>query len=264
MAPAVRSTTASGSAVYESERAVHEYLQFHYGEPSAVVPYSFAPQDALQFLPRTVERCAKLTPDGQHGRALDIGCAVGRASFELSKFYDETVGIDFSQHFVDAVKQMKQRGEMQYEAHIQGDIHEVRHAKLPEGSKPASVVFQQGDACNLSPSLGKFDAVFASNLLCRLPEPQKFLTEIGGFINSGGILALVSPYSWLEEYTAKDKWIGGVHDGEGKPVDSFSVVEKLLSVDFELVERQDYPFMIREHERKFQWGVSDGTFWQRK
>jgi hypothetical protein len=28
---AVRSTTASGSAVYESERAVHEYLQFHYG-----------------------------------------------------------------------------------------------------------------------------------------------------------------------------------------------------------------------------------------
>lgn len=27
----VRSTTASGSAVYESERAVHEYLQFHYG-----------------------------------------------------------------------------------------------------------------------------------------------------------------------------------------------------------------------------------------
>lgn len=117
------------------------------------------------------------------------------------------------------------------------------------------------DNCDVA---GKFDAVFASNLLCRLPEPQKFLTEIGGCINSGGILALVSPYSWLEEYTAKDKWIGGVRDGEGKPVDSFSVIEKLLSADFELVERQDYPFMIREHERKYQWGVSDGTFWRRK
>lgn len=32
----VRSTTASGSLVYESDRAVHEYLQFHYG-PSASV-----------------------------------------------------------------------------------------------------------------------------------------------------------------------------------------------------------------------------------
>lgn len=26
-----RSTTASGAAVYEGQRAVHEYLQFHYG-----------------------------------------------------------------------------------------------------------------------------------------------------------------------------------------------------------------------------------------
>lgn len=174
------------------------------------------------------------------------------------------MGIDFSQHFVDAAKQMKERGEMEYEAHIQGDIHEVRRVKLPQGAKPARVMFQQGDACNLSPSLGKFDAVFATNLLCRLPEPRKFLTEIGGFINSGGILALVSPYSWLEEYTAKEKWIGGVRDADGKPVDSFSVIEKILSKDFELVERQDYPFLIREHERKYQWGVSDGTYWKRK
>lgn len=30
-ASSVRSTTASGSVVYESERAVHEYLQFHFG-----------------------------------------------------------------------------------------------------------------------------------------------------------------------------------------------------------------------------------------
>ncbi|OWZ03479.1 hypothetical protein PHMEG_00024781 [Phytophthora megakarya] len=264
MSVPVRSTTASGSAVYESERAVHEYLQFHYEEPSTIVPYSFAPLDALQFLPRTVERCAKLTPTSHLGRALDIGCAVGRTTFELSKYYDEVVGIDFSQHFVNAAKKMKENGAMPYEAHIQGDNHEARRAKLPEDTKPTNVDFLQGDACNLSRSLGKFDAVFASNLLCRLPEPEKFLTEISGFINSGGIFALVSPYSWLEEYTVKEKWIGGVLDAEGNPVDSFSVIEKLLSKDFELVERQDYPFMIREHERKFQWGVSDGTYWKRK
>jgi len=28
---AARSTAASGSLVYEGERAVHEYLQFHFG-----------------------------------------------------------------------------------------------------------------------------------------------------------------------------------------------------------------------------------------
>jgi SAM-dependent methyltransferase len=111
---------------------------------------------------------------------------------------------------------------------------------------------------------GKFDAVFASNLLCRLPEPKKFLQEIGGFVAKDGIFALISPYSWLEEYTAKEKWIGGVVGADGTPVNSFDVVASLLSADFELVKRQDYPFMIREHERKYQWGVSDGTFWRRK
>ena len=111
---------------------------------------------------------------------------------------------------------------------------------------------------------GQFDAVFASNLLCRLPKPRKFLREVGGFVTKGGIFALISPYSWLEEYTECDEWIGGVHDAKGVAVDSFEEINQILSADFTLVKRQNYPFIIREHARKFQWGVSDGTFWQRK
>jgi hypothetical protein len=78
----------------------------------------------------------------------------------------QAVGIDFSQHFVDAAEQMKERGQMQYEAHIQGDIHEVRSAKLPEGAKPINVVFQQGDACTLSPSLGEPAAGRGTGVCC--------------------------------------------------------------------------------------------------
>lgn len=159
---------------------------------------------------------------------------------------------------------MKELGELEYDAHIQGDIHEKRTARLPAGVHPERTSFLQGDACNLLPSLGTFDVVFASNLLCRLPEPAKFLVEIERFVAKDGIFALVSPYSWLEEYTAKEQWIGATVDALGAPVDSFSVVEKHLSDHFELVKRQDYPFMIREHARKFQYGVSDGTFWKRK
>ncbi|KAJ0401255.1 hypothetical protein P43SY_010979 [Pythium insidiosum] len=263
-AATVRSTTASGSVVYESERAVNEYLQFHFGEPRDVAPYRFAPQDALNFLPKTVDECVQLVPAGQRRRALDIGCAVGRATFEFSKHFDEAIGIDFSHHFADAATKMKQLKEMPYDAQIQGDVRESRVARLPQGSRPERTQFQQGDACNLSPSLGQFNAVFASNLLCRLPEPRKFLTEISDFVAPGGIFALISPYSWLEEYTVKEKWIGGVVDENGQPVQSFDVVAKLLEPHFELVKREDYPFMIREHARKYQWGVSDGTFWRRK
>lgn len=41
-------------------------------------------------------------------------------------------------------------------------------------------------------------------------------------------------------------------------------VAKILSPHFDLVARTNEPFMIREHARKFQWGVSDATVWRRK
>jgi hypothetical protein len=32
----------------------------------------------------------------------------------------------------------------------------------------------------------------------------------------------------------------------------------------ELVEKFDVPFLIREHERKYQYGISDCTIWKKK
>jgi hypothetical protein len=79
------------------------------------------------------------------------------------------------------------------------------------------------------------------------------------FISAGGTLVLVSPYSWLEEYTAKHEWMGGT---DAAP-DSFAEVRAALEPEFELVHREDMPFLIREHARKFQWGVSDCTVWRK-
>ena len=101
---------------------------------------------------------------------------------------------------------------------------------------------------------GSFDAIIASNLLCRLPSPRKFLRDISSFIKPDGVLVLISPYSWLEEYTPKSEWIGGLEDGK----DSATEVETFLlqNSPLKLVHRENIPFLIREHERKYQYGVS--------
>ena len=67
---------------YESHRLLAEYLLFHYGEPAEVLPYRFGPSEALGFPARIVSSCVEfaLVPPDAH--ALDLGCAVGRASFE--------------------------------------------------------------------------------------------------------------------------------------------------------------------------------------
>ena len=39
---------------------------------------------------------------------------------------------------------------------------------------------------------------------------------------------------------------------------------EILSKDFDLVAKEDTPFLIREHARKFQWGCSNAMVWRRK
>lgn len=46
----VRSTASSGSKVYDSKRAVHEYLLAHYGKPKEIMPYEFNEKDSFKNL----------------------------------------------------------------------------------------------------------------------------------------------------------------------------------------------------------------------
>lgn len=128
--------------------------------------------------------------------------------------------------------------------------------------------FDFSDLCCDFSSSGKFDLIIGSNLLCRLPDPFKFLRDIPNFLNPGGVLVLISPYSWLEEYTAVERWVGATVDSNtNQPKESFYVLKDSLensangSNRLILVHRENIPFLIREHERKFQLGVSDYTAW---
>lgn len=55
-------------------------------------------------------------------RALDIGCAVGRSSFELAKSFDEVIGIDFSEAFILRCQELKENGKSLYELPVEGDL----------------------------------------------------------------------------------------------------------------------------------------------
>ena len=63
-------------------------------------------------------------------RAVDVGCAVGRSTFELCRLFDEVVGIDYSQSFVDACNLLKDEGKMAYYITTEGDLKETLEAKV--------------------------------------------------------------------------------------------------------------------------------------
>jgi 2-polyprenyl-3-methyl-5-hydroxy-6-metoxy-1,4-benzoquinol methylase len=109
--------------------------------------------------------------------------------------------------------------------------------------------------------LGSFDLVLAANLICRLPEPRLFLGRLSQLVNPGGQLLLTTPFTWLEEFTPRAKWLGGRKE-EGKR--SCEALKEILDPDFKLQLTRDLPFLIREHERKFQYGIALGWRWVRR
>ncbi|MDD2368160.1 MAG: putative 4-mercaptohistidine N1-methyltransferase, partial [Sulfuricurvum sp.] len=126
------------------------------------------------------------------------------------------------------------------------------------------VEFFQGDACDLMPLLAEYDLVMATNLIDRLYEPQLFLKTIHTRINDNGYLVLTSPYTWLEEYTKKEFWIGGYYDPEGNEVSTLEGLKETLNENFDLVNVEDVPFVIRETPRKYQYTLSQMSVWKRK
>jgi len=65
------------------------------------------------------------------------------------------------------------------------------------------VRFQRGDACSLPLDLGQFDCVLAANILCRLHTPRAFLDRLSSLVSTGGILVIITPYTFLYKYTPR-------------------------------------------------------------
>jgi len=77
------------------------------------------------------------------------------------------------------------------------------------------------------------------------------------------LLAIFSPYSWLEQFTPPEAWLGGF-ERDGKPIESAAALGGLLRAEgFELLRESEVPLVIREHARKYQYIVTHAALWRR-
>src|SRR3954467_7107800 len=106
---------------YETDRALSEYLLFHYGNAEEILPYG-GPREALFYPVRCVSECLDQGQLPVRARALDLGCAVGRSTFELARHCAEVIGIDYSQRFIDTANRIGKDGEIAYSYVEEGDL----------------------------------------------------------------------------------------------------------------------------------------------
>ncbi|MFC5706445.1 5-histidylcysteine sulfoxide synthase [Aeromonas eucrenophila] len=242
---------------YETDTLVAQYLDFQYG------PTHFGVANYAKTLADLAgELC------GNHQRALDIGCATGRASFELARHFQHVDGVDYSARFIDVALALASQDSFRYAMPVEGDLVEYCEARLSAqdlGSAQADRIhFSQGDACNLKPKYDHYDLVLASNLIDRLREPARFLRDIAPRLRSGGLLMLTSPYTWLTDYTPKANWLGGIREN-GEALSTHQALQRLLAAEFEeLCPPRDVPFVIRETARKYQHTLAQLTVWRKR
>jgi putative 4-mercaptohistidine N1-methyltranferase len=237
---------------YETTKLLEEYLLFHYGSAEEILGGRMNHPlltEALGFPVRTVQHFG----DAPAARGLDLGCAVGRSTFEMAGSCAEVIGIDFSSAFISAANMLRLGGEISYSRLEEAVLTTPLLARVPEVPRDR-VSFETGDAMNLRDDLGSFDRVHAANLLCRLPEPSRLLERFPQLVNQGGLLVLATPCTWLEEFTPRGNW---------PPGSTFDWLKSFLCLHFDLVHQTEEPFLIRETARKFQLTFSLLTVWRR-
>jgi putative 4-mercaptohistidine N1-methyltranferase len=218
-----------------------QYLDFHFVDgadgnyPSACAA-------------KCIELCQELKVPTR--RALDIGGGPGRSTFELAKVFDHVDGGDYSRAFVDVAQGLSADGELKWTSsdNKTGNTTIERSFSLADaGAADRSVAFHELDAHNLPEKLQGYDLICGFNLIDRLENPAQALKHMKERLNVGGLLVLSSPYTWREEYTPKDNWLGGYKFGDNDgPTTSDGLRQLLEESGFEAVkEPQDLWFTLR-------------------
>jgi 5-histidylcysteine sulfoxide synthase/putative 4-mercaptohistidine N1-methyltranferase len=240
--------------MYETDSLISQYLEFHFGKEYFGIK---------NFPKACIDKCVPHIT--KTARAFDIGCAVGRSGFELARYFDKVDALDFSTRFILNAINLQEKGKIRYLVDDEGELTSLKEFRLNEldlGERANNVEFTQGDACNLKEKYTDYDLIFAGNLIDRLYEPRAFLKEIISRLNSGGLLVITSPYTWLEEYTLKENWLGGKKIN-GENFTTLDGLHEYLDPDFKFIEKHDVPFVIRETRRKHQLTVAQMTIWRK-
>jgi len=296
--PTQAATTSDN--VYETDESLNMYLGLHYPyisvereetHPEMMIPHENAPLHALQFPQRVAQLLSRLVEEQTSSTtttttALDMGCAVGGSSFALAQHFDSVRAFDYSHSFIDTARRIQNKSNVtQFKIPLEADIHQTVQVDPSvlynqDGQDISDrISFFQGDATKINQLVTDgvlldeanhdgYDGILLSNLLCRLPNPRQCLQSLPQLVKDDtGVVLLVTPYSWLEEFTSRQHWLGGAYDpvNLNEPLWSADAVRDIMSdLGFVQTHNEEIPCLIREHQRKYQYIISQATAWQKK
>lgn len=158
---------------------------------------------------RCLEQALSLIGDRVAGKAIDVGCAVGRATFDLSLRTDDLVlGVDVNFSMLQVAQKAVRTGVVRYPQRRVGIVYDRREFEV-RCDAPERVDFWACDALALPFSAGSFSCAVALNVVDCVVSPRGFLDSMADLLTAGGTVLLSTPYDWSGAVTPIEAWIGG-------------------------------------------------------
>jgi SAM-dependent methyltransferase len=192
---------------------------------------------------------------GTNGAALDIGCSVGRLSFELGKTHSQVIGIDTSISFIRKARELLTKKRLQFDLVVEGHITEERSCDFDSSWQYDGVDFIVADALALPFPKSLFSTVASINVLEKVPNPIQHLRDVNKVLREENAMFVFSdPFSWDETVLDPELWLSGRNTGKykGRGIDNisrlFSGKEGVFNPPLEIREKGDVFWKIRKTE----------------
>ena len=178
-------------------------MTFHYGHGDEI-PAALRPVADPRAFWATLVAAAQPEAHGEYACALDLGCSVGRYTFELARMSRLAVGIDTDFGKVFLAERMRRCGTVTYERKVRGRCFETTEASF---AARRNVLFLVGDVLDPPFRAESFDLVAGLNLIDSVSLPLVLLGQMDALLSGGGLLILCAPYEWRTEICATTEWL---------------------------------------------------------
>ena len=237
--------------VYDNNRHyLSAYVDGHYRDKDLQLGDDVGDAPVTRFLDG-----ARLKADGP---LLDVGCSVGRASFELgSTFPNELVlGVDLNFTMLRFARALKTQSRLSYPRKRVGVVYDEHQISFPAAQETANVDFWACDACALPFENNLFGQILSLNVLDCVPSPTMHLTEILRLLSPGAQAHLATPFDWSAPVTPMNAWLGGhsQHNewrGESSEIlfETLKVLRDSEAHSLAIQDQRDIAWEVRIHER---------------
>jgi len=248
-----------GAEYNNTRHHISSYGWDHYGD---LAPEGEFEDENHAAKPGSAINCLKaglsLLPQEPQIPILDVGCALGRTSFELAKKCDGlTLGIDINFSKLRIAQRVLQEGVVSFPLKKLGVAFE-QHEYPVDFSHKHHVDFWLCNALVLPFSHSTFHFASLLNVLDVVPAPKILLTTISNILSTGGNAVFSTPYDWSPP-VSMDSWIGGKKVHQAFKGDSVQILRSLFSTEQQIGEFnklkiigeiEHQPWFVRVHKRR--------------